>query len=147
MVRPLLSLFFLMYAQSAFTTSVRAILFLPQIAARSAESVLVAKRPMPFFFIAAAFFLAFFFFFFFLAFFFFFFGFLAFFGFFVAFFFAAFFLADVCCVRARVALVISFFTLPVSTTTIASSGSMLNCRISGAVASYLSQNGYGAFFF
>merc|ERR1719482_1282890 len=57
MVRPLLSLFLLMYAQSAFTTSVRAILFLPQIAARSAESVLVAKRPMPFFFIAAAFFL------------------------------------------------------------------------------------------
>merc|ERR1719482_401371 len=145
MVRPLLSLFFLMYAQSAFTTSVRAILFLPQIAARSAESVLVARSPMPFFFIAAAFFLPaafdalllwtpfgrlppgyfttfFFFFFFFLAFFFFF------------FFLAFFFLADVCCVRARVALVISFFTLPVSTTTIASSGSMLNWGISGAVA-------------
>merc|ERR1719498_1596923 len=96
------------------------------------------------------FFFFFFFFFFFLAFFFFFlayffFGFFAFFfaGFFVAFF-AAFFFADVCCVRARaVALVISFFTLPVSTTTIASSGSMLgwhNWGISGAVASYLSQN-------
>merc|ERR1719261_351134 len=139
----------------------RGILFLPQIAARSAESVLVAKSPMPFFFIIAAVFLpeAFMalllwtpfgrlppgylttFFFFFLA---FFFGFFAFFfaGFFVAFF-AFFFLADVCCVRARaVALVISFFTLPVSTTTIASSGSMLgwlNWGISGAVALYLSQ--------
>merc|ERR1719399_1808010 len=90
------------------------------------------------------FFFFFFFFFFFLAFFFFFFFFfLAFFFFaffffgFAAFFFAGFFFADVCCVRARVALVISFFTLPVSTTTIASSGSMLgllNWGISGAVA-------------
>ena len=57
MVRPLLSLFFLMYTQIAFVTSVRGILFLPQIAARSAESVLVAKSPMPFFFIIAAVFL------------------------------------------------------------------------------------------
>merc|ERR1712091_422219 len=127
-----------MYPQSAFVTSTRDILALPQTAARSAESVLVAKSPTPFFFIAAALFLpaafialllwlpfgrlppgyftTFFFFFFFLAFFFFFFaffffGFFAFFvGFFAAFFFAGFFFADVCCVRARVALVISFFT-------------------------------------
>merc|ERR1712224_1168257 len=147
MVRPLLSLFFLMYPQSAFVISGRDILVLPQIAARSAESVLVAKSPTPFFFCAAAIFLPaaidalilwtpfgrlppgyfttfffFFFFFFFLAFFFFFFfffflaffffaffffGFFAFFvGFFAAFFFAGFFFADVCCVRARVALVI-----------------------------------------
>merc|ERR1719456_1841730 len=124
MVRPLLSLFFLMYAQSAFVTSVRAILFLPQIAARSADSVLVAKSPTPFFFIAAAlflpaaidalllwtpfgrlppgyfttFFFFFFFFFFFLAFFFLAFFFFGFFAFFAAFFFAGFF-ADVCCVR------------------------------------------------
>merc|ERR1712124_88614 len=48
---------FLMYTQIAFVTSVRGILFLPQIAARSAESVLVAKSPMPFFFIIAAVFL------------------------------------------------------------------------------------------
>merc|ERR1711869_184166 len=139
-----------MYAQSAFVTSVRAILFLPQIAARSADSVLTAKSPTPFFFIAAALFLP-------AAFIalllwlpfgrlppgyfttVFFFGFFAFFfaGFFAAFFFAGFFFADVCCVRARVALVISFFTLPVSTTTIASSGFMLgwlNWGISGAVA-------------
>merc|ERR1712091_402962 len=105
-----------MYPQSAFVTSTRDILALPQTAARSADSVLVAKSPTPFFFIAAALFLpaAFFaFFFFFFA--FFFFGFFAFFvGFFAAFFFAGFFFADVCCVRARVALVISFFTLPVS---------------------------------
>merc|ERR1712224_731921 len=133
-----------MYPQSAFVTSTRDILALPQTAARSADSVLVAKSPTPFFFIAAALFLpaAFialllwlpfgrlppghftFFFFFFFAFFFFFFFFLAFFfgffafffaGFFAAFFFAGFFFADVCCVRARVALVISFFTLPMST--------------------------------
>merc|ERR1711924_505442 len=169
MVRPLLSLFFLMYAQMDFTISGRDILFLPQIAARSADSVLTAKSPTPFFFCAAAsflpaaidalllctpfgrlppgylttfFFFFSFFFFFFLA---FFFGLFAFFfaGFFVAFF-AFFFFADVCCVRARaVVLVISFCTLPVSTTTIASSGSMLNWEISGAVALYLSQNGYG----
>merc|ERR1712196_551976 len=142
MVRPLLSLFFLMYPQSAFVTSKRDILVLPQTAARSADSVLVAKSPTPFFFIAAAlflpaaidalllwtpfgrlppgyfttffffffFFLAFFFFFFFfffLAFFFFAFFFFGFFAFFAAFFFAGFFFADVCCVRARVALVIS----------------------------------------
>merc|ERR1712159_98173 len=119
MVRPLLSLFFLMYPQSAFVISGRDILVLPQIAARSAESVLVAKSPMPFFFCAAAiflpaaidalllwtpfgrlppryfttFFFFFFFFFFFLAFFFFFF-FLAFFFFgFFAFFLAGFFVA------------------------------------------------------
>merc|ERR1719248_446147 len=111
---------FLMYAQMAFTASGRDILFLPQIAARSAESVLVAKSPMPFFFCAAAsflpaaidalllctpfgrlppgylttFFFFFFFFFFFLAFFFFFFFFfLAFFFGFFAFFFAGFFVA------------------------------------------------------
>merc|ERR1719337_574237 len=57
MVRPLLSLFFLMYPQSAFVTSTRDILALPQTAARSADSVLVAKSPTPFFFIAAALFL------------------------------------------------------------------------------------------
>ena len=45
------------YAQSAFVTSVRGILGLPQIAARSADSVFVAKSPTPFFFIAAALFL------------------------------------------------------------------------------------------
>ena len=45
------------YPQIALVTSVRGILFLPQIAARSAESVLVAKSPMPFFFIIAAVFL------------------------------------------------------------------------------------------
>merc|ERR1712167_151912 len=111
MVRPLLSLFFLMYPQSAFVTSTRDILALPQTAARSADSVLVAKSPTPFFFIAAALFLpaafialllwlpfgrlppgyftTFFFFFFF---FFFFLAFFAFFvGFFAAFFFAGFF--------------------------------------------------------
>merc|ERR1712093_483084 len=109
MVRPLLSLFFLMYAQSTFVTSVRAILFLPQIAARSADSDLTAKMPLPAFFMAAAralpaafialllwlpfgrlppgYFTTFFFFFFF------FFGFFAFFfaGFFAAFFFTGFF--------------------------------------------------------
>ena len=42
------------YAQSTFVTSVRAILFLPQIAARSADSVLTAKMPLPAFFMAAA---------------------------------------------------------------------------------------------
>merc|ERR1712159_670369 len=116
MVRPLLSLFFLMYPQSAFVTSTRDILALPQTAARSADSVLVAKSPTPFFFIAAALFLPaafialllwlpfgrlppgyfttffFFFFFFFFGFFFFFFFLAFFFGFF-AFFLAGFFVA------------------------------------------------------
>merc|ERR1739847_44265 len=78
MVRPLLSLFFLMYTQSAFVISGRDILVLPQIEARSAESVLVAKSPTPFFFFFF-FFLAFFFFFFFFFLAFFFFGFFAFF--------------------------------------------------------------------
>merc|ERR1712159_213616 len=111
MVRPLLSLFFLMYPQSAFVISGRDILVLPQIAARSAESVLVAKSPTPFFFCAAAIFLPaaidalllwtpfgrlppgyFTTFFFFFLFFFFFFFFLAFFFFFFFFFLAFFFL-------------------------------------------------------
>merc|ERR1719183_2287167 len=56
MMRPLLSLFFLMYTQMAFVTSVRGITFLPQTAASSAESVFGAKMPLPAFFIASAFF-------------------------------------------------------------------------------------------
>merc|ERR1712046_31950 len=56
MMRPVLSLFFLMYAQMAFVTSVRGITFLPQTAASSAERVFGAKMPLPAFFIAAAFF-------------------------------------------------------------------------------------------
>merc|ERR1719488_115632 len=45
---------FLMYAQIAFVTSVRAIFGLPQMAARSALSVFGAKMPLPAFFIARA---------------------------------------------------------------------------------------------
>merc|ERR1739848_905877 len=57
--RPAESLFFLMYAQIFFVTSVRAIFDPPQIAARSELSVFGAKRPFPAFFIAAATFLPF----------------------------------------------------------------------------------------
>ena len=49
-VRPLDSLFFLMYPQSFLVTSVRAIVFPPQIAASSALSDFGAKIPRPFFF-------------------------------------------------------------------------------------------------
>merc|ERR550537_632957 len=56
MMRPALSLFFLMYTQIFFVTSVRGIDFPPQMAARAGESVLGAKRPFPAFFMAAAFF-------------------------------------------------------------------------------------------
>merc|ERR1711924_553738 len=96
MLRPLLSLFFLMYAQTALTAMGRVMLFEPVMAARSAEHVNFAfafdfhwplARLPPTYFTFLAFF--FFFFFFFLAFFFFFFfffflalGFLAFLAFF-----------------------------------------------------------------
>merc|ERR1719316_151037 len=56
MMRPALSLFFLMYTQMAFVTSVRGITFLPQTAASSAERVFGAKIPLPAFFMAEAFF-------------------------------------------------------------------------------------------
>merc|ERR1719305_659675 len=56
MMRPVLSLFFLMYTQMAFVTSVRGITFLPQTAASSAERVFGAKMPLPAFFMALAFF-------------------------------------------------------------------------------------------
>merc|ERR1740133_265521 len=57
MMRPLLSLFFLMYPQTAFVISGRDILFLPVIEARSAESDFDAKRPIPLARCLAAFFL------------------------------------------------------------------------------------------
>merc|ERR1712072_517008 len=123
---------------------------LPTIAPSAGENFFFAKRPWPFAFMAAPrflpaaeaaldlcwpfrrlppgkrtfFFLAFlrfFFAFFFFAFFFFFFGFFAAFFFLAGFFF---FFAASCCVRAMVDFWISFWTLPVSMTTIASSGSM-----------------------
>merc|ERR1719174_2155408 len=47
-----------MYTQIFFVTSVRGIVFPPQIAANAGLSVFGAKMPTPFFFMAAAFFLA-----------------------------------------------------------------------------------------
>merc|ERR1719388_661726 len=57
MIRPWLRLFFLMYTQIFFVTSVRGIVFPPQIAANASLSFFGAKMPTPFFFMAAAFFL------------------------------------------------------------------------------------------
>merc|ERR1719311_1968873 len=56
MMRPSLSLYFLMYTQIFFVTSVRGIVFPPQIAANASLSFFGAKMPTPFFFLAAAFF-------------------------------------------------------------------------------------------
>merc|ERR1719191_2707543 len=57
--RPWLSEFFLMYTQIFFVTSVRGIVFPPQIAASASLSFFGAKMPTPFFFMAAAIFLPF----------------------------------------------------------------------------------------
>merc|ERR1719331_3474194 len=57
MIRPSFNLFFLMYTQIFFVTSVRGIDFPPQTAANASVSFFGAKRPTPFFFMAAAFFL------------------------------------------------------------------------------------------
>merc|ERR1719171_752302 len=57
MMRPSLSLFFLMYTQIFFVTSVRGRVFAPQIAANASLSFFGAKIPFPAFFIASAFFL------------------------------------------------------------------------------------------
>merc|ERR1719191_2089935 len=54
MMRPSLSLYFLMYTQIFFVTSVRGIDFPPQIAANAGLRVFGAKSPTPFFFMAAA---------------------------------------------------------------------------------------------
>merc|ERR1719197_1290887 len=56
-VRPLLSLFFLMYTQICFVTSVRGRVLAPQIAARASLSFFGAKMPFFAFFMAAAIFL------------------------------------------------------------------------------------------
>merc|ERR1719352_1650475 len=58
MMRPSLSLFFLMYTQIFFVTSVRGITFPPQMAANAGLRVFGAKMPFPAFFMAATFFLA-----------------------------------------------------------------------------------------
>merc|ERR1719258_469338 len=61
-VRPSLSLYFLMYTQIFLVTSVRGIFFPPQISANAGLRVFGAKRPTPFFFMAvlpSAFFVAF----------------------------------------------------------------------------------------
>merc|ERR1719364_445081 len=57
MVRPSLSLYFLMYTQIFFVTSVRGMVLPPQIAANASLSFFGAKIPTPFFFMASAFFL------------------------------------------------------------------------------------------
>merc|ERR1719247_4059028 len=57
MVRPVFKLYFLMYTQTFFVTSVRAIFLPPQIFANGSLSVFGAKSPTPFFFMAAAIFL------------------------------------------------------------------------------------------
>merc|ERR1719364_382093 len=56
-VRPALSLFFLMYTQICFVTSVRGRVLAPQIAARASLSFFGAKMPFFAFFMAAAIFL------------------------------------------------------------------------------------------
>merc|ERR1719197_1360127 len=56
-VRPSLSLFFLMYTQICFVTSVRGRVLAPQIAARASLSFFGAKMPFFAFFMAAAIFL------------------------------------------------------------------------------------------
>merc|ERR1719353_2235611 len=53
MVRPVFKLYFLMYTQTFFVTSVRAIFLSPQIFANASLSVFGAKSPTPFFFMAA----------------------------------------------------------------------------------------------
>merc|ERR1719146_116726 len=58
MMRPSLRLFFLMYTQTFFVTSVRGNDFAPQIAASASLSFFGAKMPFPAFFMAATFFLA-----------------------------------------------------------------------------------------
>merc|ERR1719240_127211 len=58
MMRPSFNLYFLMYTQIFFVTSVRGIDLSPQIAANAGLRVFGAKIPFPAFFIAAAFFLA-----------------------------------------------------------------------------------------
>merc|ERR1719498_1488101 len=57
--RPALSLFFLMYSQTFFVTSVDGNVFAPQIAANASESFFGAKMPFFAFFMANAFFLPF----------------------------------------------------------------------------------------
>merc|ERR1719386_303174 len=57
MVRPVFKLYFLMYTQTFFVTSVRAIFLPPQIFANGSLSVFGAKSPTPLFFMAAATFL------------------------------------------------------------------------------------------
>merc|ERR1719238_1746157 len=57
MMRPALSLYFLMYTQIFFVTSVRGMVLPPQMAANAGLRVFGAKMPTPFFFMANAFFL------------------------------------------------------------------------------------------
>ena len=54
MIRPSESLFFLMYAQIALVTSVRGMVFLPQMATSDSDKLFGAKMPLPAFFIARA---------------------------------------------------------------------------------------------
>ena len=54
MTRPSESLFFLMYPQIALVTSVRGMVFLPQMDASDSDKLFGAKMPLPAFFIARA---------------------------------------------------------------------------------------------